>query len=178
MSWYRTIVIVGLLVMLQACGFQPLYQRDQAGLSAGSAFESIRVRPIVDRVGQELRNHLYDALTPRGQPVDPEWELSVTLTESIEQISVEQTSFSTRANLRLTGSYSLSPVGESDRSVTDGESEDIGHSGSVEVISSYNILDSEYATLIAERDARSRAVAIMSNDIRRQLAIWFNSREP
>ncbi len=169
MSWSRAVIVVALLIALQACGFQPLYQRDQAGLSAGNAFEGIRVRPIADRAGQELRNHLYDALTPKGPPVNPAWVLSVTLTESIEKISVEQTSFSTRANLKLNGAYSLMPFGESD---------DIGHTGSVDVISSYNILDSEYATLIAERDARSRAVAIMSNDMRRQLAIWFNSREP
>ncbi len=171
MSWYRVGLIAGLLITVQAlsaCGFQPLYQRDQAGLAAGNAFESIRIRPIADRVGQELRNHLYDALTPKGPPVSPAWELGVTLRESIEKISVEQTSFSTRANLRLVGSYTLSPLGETER---------LGHDGTVSVISSYNILDSEYATLVAERDARSRAVAILSNDIRRQLAIWFNSQE-
>lgn len=169
MSWFKTILLVGTVVALTACGFQPLYQKDQAGLSAGNAFETIRVRPIEDRVGQELRNHLYDALTPRGQPENPAWDLQVKLTESIQKISVEQTSFSTRANLKLTGSYNLLPVTGN---------EETGHGGSVSVVSSFNILDSEYATLAAERDARSKAVLILSNDIRRQLAIWFNNREP
>jgi LPS-assembly lipoprotein len=172
MSWYRSTLIVGLLIAaqsLQACGFQPLYQRDQTGIAVSTAFESIRVRPIADRVGQELRNHLYDALTPKGQPINPAWELDVTLDESIQMISVEQTSFSTRANLELTGLYSLKFIANT---------EVLGHEGAVTVISSYNIFDSEYATLVAERDARSRAVMILCNDIRRQLAIWFNNQGP
>lgn len=169
MSWYRAAVLVVVVAVLQACGFEPLYQRHQAGSGAGNEFANIRINPVADRVGQELRNHLYDSLTPLGPPENPAWALSVTLGESIEKISVEQTSFSTRANLRLTGSYTLSSVGSTDP---------VTHENSVSAISSYNILDSEYATLVAERDARSRAVLILSNDIRRQLAIWFNSREP
>lgn len=171
MSWYRAIIFGGVLIALQACGFQPLYQHEhqqgQVGVSAGGALQTIRIKPINDRVGQELRNHLFDALTPRGQPADPQWDLKIKLSEVIEHISVEQTSFATRANLKLTGTYFLSPVGDSEQD---------GHSGTVKVISSYNFLDSEYATLVAERDARSRAVLILSNDIRRQLAIWFNNQ--
>lgn len=174
MSSFKLSLVLVLLFALQACGFQPLYQQGSANMSAGSQFESILVRPIADRVGQELRNRLYDALTPAGQPADPLWELDVTLTESIQKIAVEQTSFSTRANLRLTATYSLNSLGG------DSGSDDnrVTHSHSVSAISSYNILDSEYATLVAERDARSRAVQVLSADIRRQLAIWLNSQQP
>lgn len=172
MSWCKALVLAGALLITAACGFQPLYQKSGEGLSAGSSLESIRVLPIEDRIGQELRNHLYDALTPRGQPVNPAWELRVELTESIEHIALEQTSFSTRANLRLTGTYRLERTKPSD----DGDDSDDRHSGSVAGISSYNILDSEYATLVAERDARSKAVVILSHDIRRQLAIWLNKQ--
>ena len=66
--------------------------------------------------------------------------------------------------LIITASFTL-------KDLTDGP----GDSGSAEAISSYNIVDSDYANLIAERDARSRAVQGLSNDIRRQLAIWFRN---
>lgn len=168
MSLFKTIAIACLMLALQACGFAPLYQSKTTGQSTGTTFDTIFVRTIPDRVGQELRNHLLNALTPKGRPSQPEWELSVKLSESIEKISVEQTSFSTRANLKLVASFSLEPTGDNDRD---------GVSGSVGAISSYNILDSEYATLVAERDARSRAVIILGNDIRRQLATWLNRQE-
>lgn len=167
MSSFKSIVILALLLAVQACGFQPLYQHGTGSTSAGSQLDTIRVHPIADRVGQELRNHLCDALTPNGQPSNPKWELSVTLSESIQKIAVLQTSFSTRANLNLTASYTLSSINEDEQT---------NHSGAVSTISSYNVLDSEYATLVAERDARSRAVQILSADIRRQLAIWLNNQ--
>jgi len=169
MSSFKVIVAAGLLLTVQACGFQPLYQQGLAPTSAGSQLNTILVNPIADRVGQDLRNHLYDALTPNGQPSTPKWELSVTLIESIQKIAVLQTSFSTRANLNLTASFALSFVGGGEQT---------NHSGTATAISGYNILDSEYATLVAERDARSRAVQVLSVDIRRQLAIWLNSPQP
>lgn len=170
MSSFRSFIALGLLLSLPACGgFQPLYKQSPSDVSAGRQFDDILVRPIADRVGQELRNHLYDALTPNGQPASPKWQLTVTLTESIQKIAVQQSSFSTRANLSLTASYSLNPIGNDDQD---------GHSGSVRAISSYNILDSEYATLVAEQDTRTRAVQVLSADIRRQLAIWLNSQQP
>ncbi len=39
---------------------------------------------------------------------------------------------------------------------------------------SYNILDSEYATLAAKKDARIRAVRELSEDIRTQLSVHFS----
>jgi len=177
MSSFRLAFVLSLLLTLQACGFQPLYQRDQSDttVGAGNRLETIRVRPIAHRVGQELRNYLYDALTPKGQPASPEWELNVKLSETIEQIALEQTAFSTRANLTLKAVYSLTPVVGGDS--TSG-AEKTGHQGTAHATGSYNILDSEYATLVAERDARARAVQVLSDDIRRQLAIWFNSLQP
>lgn len=184
MWWYKPFVVACALLVLQACGFQPLYQQTPSGGAGRAFFETIKVPPIADRVGQELRNHLYSELTPKGQPADPKWELVVKLTESIQKTSIERTSFSTRANLVLTGTYTLTPLdadvvglsGETAEAQGGASDAAVGHSGTVKVTSSYNIFDSEYATLVAERDSRSRAVLFLSNDIRRQLAIWYNNR--
>ncbi len=42
--------------------------------------------------------------------------------------------------------------------------------GSLHSTNSYNILDSEFATLVAENDARDRALRSIAEDIRRHVA--------
>ena len=42
---------------------------------------------------------------------------------------------------------------------------------------SYNILDSEFATLMAEKDARARAIREISEDIRIRLSVFLASRQ-
>ncbi len=163
MLWFKTVLAGVVAFGLIGCGYQPLYKRAD-NTSIRSTLENIHIKPIADRVGQELRNSLYDALSPRGVSPTPQWELSIHLSESTQHISLEQSSFSTRANLVITANYALS-----------GLSDELGHSGNAQAISSYNIVDSDYANLIAERDARSRAVQSLSNDIRRQLAVWFRN---
>jgi LPS-assembly lipoprotein len=44
-------------------------------------------------------------------------------------------------------------------------------------VSNFNILRSQYATLIGERDAYDRSVAQVSDDITRRISLFFN-REP
>jgi hypothetical protein len=51
----------------------------------------------------------------------------------------------------------------------------VSFTGTAKAISSYNILDSDYANLIAERDASSNAVSNLSKDIARQLALWLRT---
>jgi LPS-assembly lipoprotein len=47
---------------------------------------------------------------------------------------------------------------------------------SQKVVSSYDILSSNFATLMAEKDAKTRAVREMSQIIRTQLAVFFVQR--
>lgn len=172
MSWFRRMGRTGvtlLALVAGACGFQPLYgTKDEVPMSDELAL--VDIAPIKDRIGQELRSRLLDALTPKGPPDKPRYSLSVQLTETIEQTAVQKTAFATRANMTVTASFTLTdlraPKAE-DRRKT---------GGSTQVVSSYNILNSTFTTLAAENDARSRAVAEIAEEIRVRLALWLRQQ--
>jgi len=153
-------ILCGILV-LNACGFEPIYvTKDRHYIR--TELEHVHIKPIKDRIGQELRNNLYDVIRPRSVDGQPAWELSITLTQATQQISLEQTSFSTRANLTVRAHYTMTSLHTPPEDPI---------RGSAKAISSYNIVDSDYANLVAVKDARSRAVISLSKDIARQLAL-------
>lgn len=48
------------------------------------------------------------------------------------------------------------------------------HEGQSRSIASYNVVDSQFATLSAQRDAEERAAVELSEDIKLRLAIFFD----
>lgn len=154
---------MAVLVVLQGCGFRPLYGDPSAGGSSAE-FGLIKVEPIKDRIGQLLRNHLRTALNPKPRTQKPRYLLKTKVTQSTTSLAVRKSAFATRANLKVTANFELlnaataKPIFSAKRSAT----------------VSYNILDSEYATLAAEKDARIRAVRELSEDIRIQLGVYFS----
>lgn len=128
-----------------------------------SELSSIKIGLIADRSGQQLRNELLDKLTPYGPPARAKYGLKVTLSEGTSGLAVKKSEIATRANLRVAANFSL----------TDRASAELLFSGSSFVVASYNILSSEFTTLIAEKDARARAIRGVAEDIQRRLAAYF-----
>ena len=162
MSLFRTFAPLFVVLLLGACGFRSLYGTDATGDAPGE-LATIKVSPIADRLGQQLRNNLLDLLNPRGRPANPRYLLTVGLDQSTQRLAIEKDAFATRANLRLLANFSLQ----------DPDSREIVLSGKSLVVSSYNILDSEFATLMAEKDAKTRAAREIAHDIRTRLAAFF-----
>ncbi|MEQ8667296.1 MAG: LPS assembly lipoprotein LptE [Rhodospirillales bacterium] len=160
----RTGVLVVALMALGACGFEPLYGQGTA--SGAAQLSGIRVAPIDDRIGQQLRNELRGYLTPHGLNDVPEWELRVELEESISEVLVEETSFATRADLTVRAKFRIVSLGDQPLSVP---------AATTSAIGSYNLLEAtnEYANVVAERDARAKAIRVVARDIARQIAIWL-----
>lgn len=158
--------LLAALVLLGACGFRPLYGSKEKG-AAAAELAAVEIKPIADRAGQQLHNLLLDRINPRGRPAKPRYVLKIRLTQGIERLAVRKTAFSTRANLRLIAAFALAPAGGGEVLV----------SGTSLAISSYNILDSEFATLTSEKDARSRATGQLAEDIRTRLAVFFTQRK-
>ncbi|HEC14767.1 MAG TPA: hypothetical protein ENI72_03320 [Rhodospirillales bacterium] len=159
--------LMGALLFLGACGFRPLYGQS-GGQTALSDLSSIRIEPIADRLGQELHNNLLDLLTPQGRPQKPRYSLKIKLSQSKKTLAVQKSAFATRANLIIRAVFSLSAVG-----VGAAATEEVLLSGESSIISSYNILDSDFATVIAERNARTQAVRELADNIRIRLAVYF-----
>ncbi|MEK9723917.1 MAG: LPS assembly lipoprotein LptE [Rhodospirillaceae bacterium] len=148
--------------MLAGCGFEPLYGTRAQG-NVVREFAYIHISPIKDRVGQQLRNELRWRLHATGRSQVAKYTLSTELKESTASLAVRKSAFSTRANLTMTAAYRLVDAASGERI----------YSASDTVTVSYNILDSEFATLMAERDARERAVRSLSEDIRIRLGVYF-----
>ncbi len=166
------------LVLLGGCGFRPLY-----GVAPGQTktvrgeLAQISVKGIDGRTGQQLRNQLVDLLNPRGEPQNPAYSLNVFITISEELIGMDIAALSTRTNLKLDATYTLtSSPGASGQILEDSKE---GHEDKVlmkdqqMITSGYNIYSSEFATQQAERDAKRRVIREMGKVIQTQLAAYF-----
>ena len=152
---------------ITGCGFQPLYAGSQAMSSDTivEALATVHISTISDRVGQIVRNDLLDRLTPFGQPVSPQFSLVVSLEEAKEGLALKIDETVTRFNLNLTANYSL----------TDLQTGSVLTMGSVRATSAYNVVRSDFANIIAERDAQRRASREISDELKTRLAVFFNS---
>ena len=158
----RTMVLLVLVTLLSGCGFRPLYlkgkQNPQPDLTA------IEIRPIVDRKGQILRNLLLDQLTPKGPSAHPAYVLDVTVVLSLTTLGIRRDDRATRALIRATATYSLRRK----------QDEAQLFSSTSQASSGYDILDSDFATLVAEKDALQHSLETIAQDINLRLSFLFS----
>jgi LPS-assembly lipoprotein len=167
-QWLSAVLLLG----LAACGFQPLYgQRGVSGGSAADELAAIRIAPIADRTGQMLYNELRDRLNPSGKPADPRYTLSVSVSETVAELAFRGDETATRANLTLLASYVLQ------RTVSESSSgnDEVVTSGRARITTGYDILESQFATVVSVEDARARSVKALSEDIQARLAVALSA---
>ena len=163
MSLYKRIVVCLLLVPLIGCGFRPLYG-DHTKNEARLDFLGIEIAPIKDREGHLLRNELVRRLHAGGKPNAVVYRLLNKLSESKSSLAVKKSAFATRGNLMISSTFWLIRT-------TDGSTV---FSATSQVTVSYNILDSEFASLLSEKNARERGVRELSEDMRTRLGVFFD----
>ena len=163
---FRAFCFVLSALILSSCGFRPVY--GPAGEKASSPVDqlaNIRIEPLQDRDGQQLHNYLRDRLNPNGQPMQPAYRLEVLLSSSSDVVAFREDATATRTNLTLRSKFVL-------RSVEDGRAL---YSDQVEIITSYNLLDAAYPTIVARSDAVERGLLELSDDITLRLAVYFSA---
>lgn len=164
----RGVLALGLLcgaALLSACGFQPLYG-GVVGDIRRLELSQISVTPMQSRIGSNLRNALLDRLTPEGEPPYPQYRLDLKLTEQREGVAIQDDASVTRFNYQLIAQYELFDLGIGE----------VIHKGTARSVAAYNVADSEFATLSAQRDATERAAQDLSNQIELRLALYFEQR--
>ncbi len=155
-----------LLLALQACGFRPLYAERADAPATTQELAAIEIGRIRDRTGQLLRNELLDRMNPKNLAVRREYNLSVELSESRQNLAVRRDDTATLANLVLTAAYSL----------TRQDGEEV-LAGIVRSFNSYDISRSDFATIAAETDARARAARDLADDITIRVAVFLADLE-
>ena len=162
MLFCKKAIILFSLLMLFGCGFQPILGT-RTGSEIRKEVRYIEISPIADRIGQQLRNHLVHDIMPLGGSSVTKYKLIVKLTESKQNLAIKKSEIATRANLRFNANYEI--VLKSNGKKIAG-----GHS---RMTTSYNILNQTFSTLMAEKNARKRAVREISADISSKIYSFF-----
>ncbi|MEO1137373.1 MAG: LPS assembly lipoprotein LptE [Pseudomonadota bacterium] len=164
MKVLRLAAAFSLSLWLCACGFKPIYAT-QEGASPVSRL--VAVGPVA--APETVAPYVADALDARLGSVNgetPRYDLLVTAQEAAERLAVQIDATVTRYNYRLSARYR----------VIDRETGE-GFSGVARAVTSYNIVNSQYSTLFAERTAVEKAARQLAEEIERDLLIRFAEPE-
>jgi LPS-assembly lipoprotein len=165
MSWFdlRALWLVLLFPLVGACGFRPVYGEHAVGVLAEDKLSQVEVASMSGLPGLYLRNDLLDRIHAAGEAAAPSHRLVVALSTNLVGSLVEPDATVTRYSYTLGANYKL--VDLSNNAVV--------LEGTTEATSAYNVVESEYATLVARRDAARRAAKVLSDDLSLRLALFF-----
>jgi len=135
------------------------------GESVASELASITVQAPNDDANRELRLTLADLLR-NDSAYTSKYSISLSSGLAIRNVAVQQDTSVTRKNLVMSSTYSL----------LDLESGEVLFESQATAIAAYNRVGSEFANIIAERDARERASTQVAEQIRTELAVFFERR--
>lgn len=166
------VAIVALLA-LTACGFRPLYGTSSIPEGAANAFAAVRIEPIrptndSDRIGYLVSNALDEALHKPGLEAEARHVLKVSLADERRGLAIQDDASITRYNYRLSADWLLAAIGADTALAT----------GHAETTASYNVVDSEYATLVARKDAEERAAREIAEQIKLKIAVALSQPAP
>lgn len=156
-------------IILSGCGFSPVYGEKSAQnqSSVAAQLDKIYIDNIPDRSGQHLRNLLIDRFYTSGRPDKPANKLEIrNLTETASSLGIRKDATATRAQVQINADMIL-------KNLKTGK---IVYSRKLHTITSYNILDSQFTTLISEEDARKRGLIEMADTITRHLSLHFKRK--
>ena len=144
------------------CGYEPIYSKNQ---NTNVEISKIYVKNIKDRSGQILRNSLLNKINPERERVIYKYRLIVEMSESKSSLAYRKDMSATRTDLEITANYFLSDI----------KNENILIKEEIKSTTSFDVVESVYATLIAEKDAREKSLQVISEDIFTNLVIFFKN---
>jgi len=165
----RSLAITGILSLLAACGFKPVYGVNSAGKSPSAVqeFAAIEIPVLPNRLGQQMRNLLIDALHPDGATGDYRYKLAIAIKEAVVSLGLQQNSTSTRGQVRLTIRYSL----------IDAESSKVVLTETLRTSTGYNILINQFSTVLSQDDAEAQGLQQIADDMTLHLALYFTTQD-
>lgn len=162
----RTALASFALLLLSACGLQPLYSGG-SGDAVAQGLAAVEVAPIEGRDGWLVRNALNDRLQLTGQSVAPRYRLDVQLDDSLEALGVLNNDTISRERRILRSRYQLVDL-SSGTILLDATS---GSDAGIDVVSS------EYATIAAEQTALENLAREVAERMVRQVALTLREAE-
>jgi LPS-assembly lipoprotein len=156
---------LGLGWALAGCGWAPLYA-DRETEPADAELRAIKVDPIPDRIGQRLAWALRESFNPTGVPTPQRYRLSTLLTTVRADLGIQSTGLSSRGKLDANANFTLRDIKTGAPLLAT----------PAHVSESFDIVANEYASIVAEDDARTRAVEELRRDIVTRLTLFLQQR--
>jgi len=157
------------------CTVQPLYSAAPAGGtvtgSIGGELSAIAVKPVGNRVGQEVRNHLIFLFNGgQGQPAQPRYTLDLrvaSISEATATTQINDQNEPTAAILTATAGYTLTDSAGA-----------VVSTGSRQFMASYDVPEQEFAAYRAQLDAENRAAREVAELVRLAVAQDLSKPKP
>ncbi len=158
----KAFFILTTFLVLQGCGFHPLY-------SPQTSKNSVFVAPIQDREGQILRNKLQHFFRTDTKKNQDSYRLNVSLKTTKGELGFRRDETSRRTRLTLIAQYTL----------TDTKTQKIILNQKTSVLTGYSVgSSSSFASLpliVSEKDAIKRALAQLAHDIHISVASFLGT---
>lgn len=153
------VLFAAMCLFLQACQVQPLYS---SNTQTAANLQSIAIKPVNDRVAQQLRNRLIFLYSGgKGEPASPEYTLMLNFSGSASALLRSQLSSGISAQrYTATAKYIL----------TDRRTATVIGEGRRKVVTFYDQTTQEFASRRARRDAENRAAEQLAEIIRADTA--------
>ena len=153
---------LALMLLLGACGLQPMYAGGTSGTVA-TGLSSVQVAPIPERAGWLVRNALVDRLG--GESGEPSYRLEVELDDELTAFGIRGDAAVTRERRTLRARYRLVDL-SSGLVVLDATA---GSDAGIDVVSS------EYATVAAEQTAQERLAQMVADQMVSRVALYLRN---
>jgi LPS-assembly lipoprotein len=155
------------LALLSGCGFQPLYGKQPDGSAASTELAAIQINTIGEgterRVGQILRNELMNRFTAGIGPQPVRYVLLVEIDQRSSALQIQTNDTVTRYNLVMDADFDL----------YDASLSTILYSSDASATGSYDVVESEYATLVAEQATTENVARDLAGTITHLLSLYF-----
>ena len=153
------LALISLSAALAGCGgWEPQYA-DSESTAARADLRSIKVLPILERVGQRLETGLRNSFNPDSEPAPVKYLLRVTLNTSVSDLGIQSQGLGTRGEVQVYAAYQLFDM--ANRSL---------QANTVHASDSFDIQANGYSTMVAQNDAFVRSI----EEIRREIVARMN----
>ena len=153
-------IAFALMLILSACGLQPMYAGGASGAVA-SGLGSIQVAPIPERAGWLVRSALVDRLG--GESGNPSYRLEVTLDDDLTAFGIRGDATVTRERRTLRARYHLVDLSTGEVVLDATAGSDAG----------IDVVSSEYATVAAEQTAQERLAQVIAEQMVSRLSLYM-----
>ena len=145
---------------LSSCGFRPLYAEATGDVAQQLSEIAVAEIPSPEASGFLVQKELTRRLSAPADIGSATWDLEVKVEESKSPFAIQIDASVTRFDYELIGVYKLT------NRITG-----VVHESTARAAASYNVLNSQFATLAAEQEAREKAARLLAERIQLDIAL-------